>query len=1006
MGYTVIKASGNAYALNRSMQNLTPVDSAYRHVIPSDATFTYKHVTQDGICTLQSVDLKGGTQPYEYRLCDSQGNLWDTNTPRPGVQVNPINGVIILGENYDEQDVWVRLYPLIKTGYYDTNTPKIYVKAVAARDWSPVTPTHTASLDAIVYSFGDNLNWNSNSLTAAETQLTLTSVTVTYDGEQSTFSGNDLSNFATDVTDLSIVGMVDTTRIVNVTNNLRQFTIPANTSSSSRAIQFEVSFKYKGISVNYVLPNALMQAANVLSSVENAKYNNSSSPITLNVGTILNTNAFTATGNYSNGTSASIHPTDIKLNESSVNSVVEGEQTYTLIFGNNVTATFTITGQAAVTNKTHISDIAGTPYPLKIANTYEWPLHVNVVHGSNGNSEQLTFAQYNALNEVKETYASPEVTFTTNKQYYNMPSVNANGSLVYDFTADNYVYDSTLVTDISISCTSGGNNVTKDSQISYSTIKKHQTDTDYFTENFNEPISLSTSNYLTEFSGLTTHVSDKDSDTVNGHITLNSNSGGTVYILDKEKLSNAGIANDNFYIYVTGYQGAIISKSGDLTSGTYDKSTNVKVMWPDSASQGMYIHHTPTSADYTTYLVQGAGYNGSQAAKWYILTPKATQYGPITITSEISVSPTTLPASGGTVTITPPTYSQTHGSETIISDADITYTLDGEPVTLSSNNTISILENQTNLEKTIVLVATITLNGRTTTSSVNITQAANTSVTAPTIASIVSSDPYDIITGGTLVTNDNKEQVEFPLQITLSNGTSTTLEDYQNTYGANSLYSGVTIQKSSSSSDSVGAYPNDFKINSTNGNIIYDFKDDSFAWDRSKITSITINGKTGVPNVVLNSGISSIYAHQSSLLTPHFEEKLDWTSLSFTTSGTKYKLDISSDDGATRLGLQTSSSANRLKKLTAASDGAYYIRFRSTDWPTISVFELPQGTTISTDLDLRNVNKRVLRIGGSPSTVATDWKYIKLTPTTANVDIYYADNSSDGDVQLGSIKNN
>jgi hypothetical protein len=61
MGYTVIKASGNAYALNRSMQNLTPVDSAYRHVIPSDATFTYKHVTQDGICTLQSVDLKGGT---------------------------------------------------------------------------------------------------------------------------------------------------------------------------------------------------------------------------------------------------------------------------------------------------------------------------------------------------------------------------------------------------------------------------------------------------------------------------------------------------------------------------------------------------------------------------------------------------------------------------------------------------------------------------------------------------------------------------------------------------------------------------------------------------------------------------------------------------------------------------------------------------------------------------------------------------------------------------------
>lgn len=617
MGYAIIKTSTlNAYALNRKIQNVIPKDVKYRKLIPSNADFNYGSVSTEGICKLSNVDLKDGTQPYEYKLCSSAGVDLSNQQSRAGVRIDPISGVIVLSSDYDGQDVWVRLAPKTVTGYYDTSVITLYKKVISAGSWTPVIPdTHTAVLDSIVYNFGNNQNWNSNSITAAATQLTLSSVTITYDGESDTFSGEALNDFYNDVTNISIVGKVNNTKIVDWTETLRQFTISANPNSSERTIQFTITFKYKGEDVSWVHPNGLAQSGNVLNSVSNV-----TGPNELTVGTTLVASNYSATGTYSNGTTSTVYATGI-----SPSTVSQGTNNYTLTFANNVTETISITGQSSST-KTWITGVpseyyrgAGSPYPQNDPGTHEWPLYVTV----SGYSDPMKYTDFLTLSN-REEYSDPVITINTSKVYNDMVTRNpiVQGTLKYTFDSSDYIYDAerTSIDAIDIVCTSDSSKSVHITQYNDNTkycITADRSDTTYFTENFDE-VDIST-------------VANVISGTGNGYIHLSSDysvrssqsaafaQDGTVYKLNDESdyyiKATRSINKSNIFAIVsidtTGKDASDLSSVFEISDQnnrviyTDGDNYNVKIVYVDSGSRDIYIHHTPTSGR-TTYIIDGS----------------------------------------------------------------------------------------------------------------------------------------------------------------------------------------------------------------------------------------------------------------------------------------------------------------------------------------------------------------------------------------------------------------
>lgn len=242
----------------------------------------------------------------------------------------------------------------------------------------------------------------------------------------------------------------------------------------------------------------------------------------------------------------------------------------------------------------------------------------------------MLLEDYNNLS-VRETYDAPVVTITGTPNI--LATSGTNGSIVYDFTRDNYVCDCAWISRIDINCTSGGSSISQ--TIDYnlkaadSTITRtYFQDTDSLSDNFKE-IQLNhlagqpnegyadsvNTTYLT-VSSKKLHVSNYSTGTY-----LKLSGTGRVYEL------NAG--NDVYLKVKCHCDFAIITDTANnvAESKTFTLSalnSNVIYLNPDEQGEFIYIHHTPTNSG-KTYLLDisyGAYGNDNQIATWYLLVPK------------------------------------------------------------------------------------------------------------------------------------------------------------------------------------------------------------------------------------------------------------------------------------------------------------------------------------------------------------------------------------------------
>ena len=207
-----------------------------------------------------------------------------------------------------------------------------------------------------------------------------------------------------------------------------------------------------------------------------------------------------------------------------------------------------------------------------------------------------------------------------------MATVDSNGTLTYDFTLDNYVYDGekTKINSIQISCTSD-----QSKSVSYTgngvRINAEVQDSSYFTENFNA-VSLSTDNVLQEIQTNAYHVEAGSASEAN-KIVLDTN--GTVYKLkpatDYYFKVSINTANNKDYGF-----GGIISRTpttSTLTASQYNRTNTSLVVVPDT-NRIAYVHHTPiiesgkTYEDYITYFVDGYPNSSDTYLNIEVLIPK------------------------------------------------------------------------------------------------------------------------------------------------------------------------------------------------------------------------------------------------------------------------------------------------------------------------------------------------------------------------------------------------
>ena len=1039
MGYTVIKASGNAYALNRSMQNLTPVDSAYRHVIPSNATFTYKHVTQDGICTLESVDLKGGTQPYVYRLCDSTGTVG----PRAGVTINEINGVITLDDNYDRQDVYVKLLPLQiqdHPDFYPTVVTTIFKKVIAAEDWTPVTPTHTATLDSITYVIGNGTGWPQG-IPASGATLILKSATITYDGTTTTFGdATAINTMAADVSNVNITAKIDNTNVLGSNPTLKQFIINSTNATVSRDINIGIKFDYKGITVTY--PVTIPQQANTLISVTNPTGQQQ-----VEVGTTLNASNYSATGTYSNGSTATVNATSIDPG-----TVTEsGAHTYTLTFAPEVTTTIQITGQTSTLTKAHIDYISGTPYSVKSNNSYTYPLQVHVVHSSDSNlsDEFMGFDEYLSMNETKEEYGAPVVTMSSSPMITQngIPSINEiNGSMEYNFDSlTNYIYDHTIVQGITIPHSSQSLVSASEYNVRRSDSNKDYCEISYFENNFTEipltntshevvPLPNSSSNpYVSAVSASKSLHLSNDSNPVGGTYRLSSS--GETFLLNTAK-----ILEDYPQGYVlkatNGYRCLLIttsstingsSSTGDLKTGIQTAFNGIDKKFIDmgDGKATVYVKHTPTITNGNTYIIDfpyETTYPAYRTA-WTLLVKNQNPYGDIVVTQEVSVSPSSVSASAEQVTITPPQYSQSYNGSTVTNEGTITYSISidgGEASQVSPvNDVITLPANTTSSTRVITLTAEIESHNKHTTSTVDINQAANSSVQAPKITSIVANTvsdnnyPYkQDDAAGTLVNTDNKLQIEYPLEVNVSGVGKMTYDAYKNAY-PNSTYGNV-IAKYKGPNGSGALYANTSYVDPTTGKYIIDLKADKCIVDRTGISKLTISNSNGSA-VTLSSSIPTIHKLASQTVTNYFGQ-FTWNDLSFasTDNTSQYRLTSAHKQQLTgdyyyavdqfKLASVSTTDANNKGRLRLLdTSDCYYIRIKydsgSLKYFDFAIVEVPNGGTLSPSTETVYTGDTYgTLLGGyyttgsaSANEGTTGFMYIKYTPTNPNNKVYYVD---------------
>lgn len=597
MGVAIIKGEFGANALGRTIQNVTPKDSNRRKLFTSNDLRNVVWELQNGVYEVAYIDLGQATQHYKYVICNSSGD----EITQAGVSINEITGTIRLDTDYEGGAVYAKVVPIINEYY----TTAIATSAVLVKEADEVQ-------DNYVLNFAYN---NSQGINARPQQVSMTSFSIKNNGILETDDKSDL-------TDVSVIAKVNGIALVSSNSITQDLSIPGN-EGDVREIVIVVQGKYEGntVSNSFILP----QGADQIDTIGAISYSGS-----LVAGTTIDPHNFSALATNLSGKT----PYTIRGQSVSPETITNGVDTYTVTFAGNKQGTIQLTG----VSKAYISGFPENPYPTdnpvisQDGSVVSIPLKVMVVEPGNVTPTEKTFAEFLELSP-RETYDTPAITFREEILDYSIPQkqngVGEDGSLNYDLTKDNYVYDKTRISGITLTCTSDSTKSCTYGSVSigmHSVYSTYFTNTDNFTSDdlISKPV-ISGSATPTAASGVTilggsgsnvgVHYSNTSSSTSNG---LALSSSGYYYRLPQQ---------DSYYLSVTGSSSyvAIISiiddENNGLTGGsTYKMNTwgnNIKVL--ETSSRNLkYIHHTP-DPNTKTYIVD---LGNEYPLTWKLLTPK------------------------------------------------------------------------------------------------------------------------------------------------------------------------------------------------------------------------------------------------------------------------------------------------------------------------------------------------------------------------------------------------
>lgn len=398
MGIAIINQNAD-YSLERVAQNVIPTDPKYRKLLTTSGTFSYGNVSAQGICKLNMVDLKGSTQPYLYKICNSSGTV----ISKTGVSINEISGVITLSTGYDGQDVYVKLEPQIVTGYYDSAIPGLITKAINAGSWSGDTPTYS------------NLSVSTFTYNTVDSSGGSISPTISYSYTKTTSSGSTTGSTEGTITYSFASNSHEGASIISTNGNV---TFTANPPSERL---YEVNARIvlpdgtNGTFSTNVKQTAAQQQA-TLESISAVAINSETV-----AGSTISASDFTVTGHYSDNstktltTSINVSPTEISY----------GNNNITVSYGSGIkTCTVTIQGYDKITAVSYNRPTELTSVP-NITATLDNQYTGYNSYATSGNNPKL----YNFELTATMSTSSQDYTFA------KLSEVNtAKGNVVFDVT--------------------------------------------------------------------------------------------------------------------------------------------------------------------------------------------------------------------------------------------------------------------------------------------------------------------------------------------------------------------------------------------------------------------------------------------------------------------------------------------------------------------------------------------------------------------------------------------
>lgn len=580
MGIAIIKGEFGANALCRTRQNVTPKDSNRRKSFTNNNLQNVVWGLQNGVYEVAYIDLGQATQHYKYVICNSNGD----EITQAGVNINEITGTIRLDANYEGGDVYAKVVPIINE-YYPT---AIATSAVLVKEADEVQ-------DNYVLSFAYN---NSQGIDARPRQVSMTSFSIKNNGVLETEDRSSLTN-------VSVVAKVNGIALVSSNSITQDLSIPGN-EGDAREIVIVVQGNYEGstVSNSFILP----QGADGIDTIGAITYSGS-----LVAGTTIDPHNFSALATMLSGKT----PYTVYGQSVSPETITNGVDTYTVTFVENKQGTIQLTS----VSKASIS-LPSQPYPTANSTANDgsiitMPLTVNVTNADGTDGGSMLFTEFLAATNLgqKETYGNPQITFSSNAMYNNMPNldngsgVGSDGTLTFDLTKPNYVYDKTKITGISIPCTSGGTSI--NATLDYS-VGAQKLNTTYFQNMTSVKLDDLTSDQLNNLN-IIKHTGKKVSAS-----SLYSQYPNQLYIEtgDSSNIYYELPYNANGYIIgIIG--GANVGIISDTSLGSlYTINQNDIKGLESSSSSMLYIKHTPSSGKSTFLLKTNSG-NGY----WWILTP-------------------------------------------------------------------------------------------------------------------------------------------------------------------------------------------------------------------------------------------------------------------------------------------------------------------------------------------------------------------------------------------------